>query len=234
MTSAELLVGAVLPYAATATFLVGVAYRFASWSKAPQPGKLTLYPTTGWNTKSAVKEALFFPNLYKGDRLLWSFAWSFHVSLAFALLGHLRVVTELVDSTLLAFGLSGVGIDRFSTVAGGAAGIILLFAVGALLLRRVLLPRARELSNTPDFLALLLLVAVIMSGNLVRFGSSPTDLAETRAWALSLVKLSPAVAVSPAVLVHVFCAELLIIYLPLSKLMHFGGMFYTLSLVRRS
>ena len=234
MTSGELLVGAVLPYTAIAVLAGGVAYRFVSWSKLPQPGKLTLYPTTGWGLSSALREALLFPNVYKGDRLLWLLAWPFHFALACAFLGHFRVVTGLIDAALEALGMTSVGIGEFSAVAGGVAGIVLLIAAGALLLRRLLLPRAREVSSMPDFVALLLLVAVIVSGNAMRFGSNPINLAETRAWALSLLKFAPAVPSNRAVLMHAFCAELLIIYLPLSKLMHFGGMFYTMALVRRS
>lgn len=234
MTTAELLVGAVLPYVAITTFVAGIAYRFSNWSKATQPGKLTLYPTKGWDTGTAVQEALFFPNLYQGDRLLWVLAWSFHAALLFAFLGHLRVVTGLLDSAMLALGLSTANIGILSTMAGGVAGIVLIIAVSALLLRRLLVQRAREISGGTDFLALLLLGAVIASGNLMRFGSSPVELAETRVWALSLVKFSPAVPTNPTVLLHAFCAELLILYLPLSKLMHFGGLFYTLALVRRT
>ena len=234
MMSAELLVGAVLPYVAMATFVAGIAYRFSSWSKTSQPGKLTLYPTTGWDASAAVKDAIFFPNLYQGDRLLWVLAWSFHAALAFAFLGHVRVVTGLLDSAMLALGLSTAGIATLSAVAGGAAGIVLIVAASALLCRRLLLRRAREISGGPDFLALLLLVAVIASGDLMRFGSTPIELAETRAWAISLVTFCPMVPTNPAVLLHAFCAELLILYLPLSKLMHFGGLFYTLALVRRT
>ena len=234
MTSAELLVGAVLPYVALATFAGGVAYRFASWSKTPQPGKLTLYPTNGWDLGSAFKEALFFPSLYEGDRFLWLLAWSFHAALAIALLGHLRVVTGFVDTVFEALGVTPAGIGNLSEVGGGAAGIILLVAVGALLLRRLLLARAREVSSLPDFVALLLLVAVILSGDAMRFGNSPIDLAETRTWAVSLLLFAPTPPANPAVLLHALCAELLLIYLPLSKLMHFGGVFFTMSLVRRS
>jgi nitrate reductase gamma subunit len=36
------------------------------------------------------------------------------------------------------------------------------------------------------------------------------------------------------VLLHLFCAELLVLYVAFSKLMHFGGFFVTFSLVKRS
>jgi nitrate reductase gamma subunit len=234
MKSAELLVGVVMPYLAVTTFLGGAAYRLISWSKLPQPGKMTLYPTRGWGLGAATREALFFPSLYRSDKWLWLLAWSFHVALALALVGHLRVFTGMIDSLLVAMGLSRSGLGILSAFAGGAAGLVLVVAASALLLRRLLLPRAREISSSPDFLALLLLIAVITTGDLMRFGSTAIDLAETRAWAASLLTLSPTAPTNPAFLLHAFCAEVLLIYLPLSKVMHFGGLFYTVALVRRS
>ena len=52
------------------------------------------------------------------SRLVW---------LALILLGHLRVFTN-VDSLLMALGMSEEGIQTMSSVAGGAAGIVILLA----------------------------------------------------------------------------------------------------------
>jgi nitrate reductase gamma subunit len=60
------------------------------------------------------------------------------------------------------------------------------------------------------------------------------DLAETRVWAASLLSFSPVVPAHPAFLLHAFLAELTILYIAFSKLMHFGGFFFTVSLIRRS
>jgi len=78
-----------------------------------------------------------------------------------------------------------------SAIAGGAAGIVLFVTVVTLLARRLLLARVREISGPPDFAALLLLVAVITTGNVMRFGGMHFDLAETRVWAASLLSFSP-------------------------------------------
>jgi nitrate reductase gamma subunit len=114
------------------------------------------------------------------------------------------------------------------------AGVVLLAAVLLLLGRRLFVTRVREISGAPDFIALFLLAAVITTGDLMRFASNPIELATTRAWALSLLTLSPAVALPSALLLHLLCAELLVFYLAFSKLMHFGGFFFTFSLVKRS
>ena len=234
MSSTALVVGGVLPYLAATFFAVGVLYRLLVWRRVPQPGLMTLYPTQGSSWRSLVKEALFFPSLFRGDKALWSFAWFFHVALALALVGHLRVVTGAIDRLFASVGIDAGGTATLAAVAGGLAGLVLLASVLLLLGRRVLVKRVREISSAPDFFALFLLVAVITTGDLMRFGVGHVDLAATRAWAASLFTLSPAVSLPPAVLLHLFCAELLVLHVAFSKLMHFGGFFFTFSLVKRS
>ena len=110
----------------------------------------------------------------------------------------------------------------------------MLIATLLLLLgRRLLVTRVREISSAPDFIGLFLLLAVITTGNLMRLAGSHIDLTATRAWAASLLTLSPSLALPPAVLMHLLCAELLVLYITFSKLMHFGGFFFTFSLVKR-
>jgi len=234
MGTSSFIVAGILPYLAAAAFLVGVAYRLRVWRRVKQPALMTLYPTEGAGWMSLVKEAMFFPSLFRGDRTLWLFSWFFHAALALALVGHLRVLTGAIDRGFLALGVGAGGLAALSSVAGGLAGIVLLATVLVLLGRRLAVRRVREISAVPDFFALLLLVAVITTGDLLRFGGGPVDLALTRAWALSLLTFSPAVALPPSVLLHLFCAELLVLYLAFSKLMHFGGFFFTFSLVKRS
>ncbi len=67
----------------------------------------------------------------------------------------------------------------------------------------------------------------------MRFHVNEIDLAETRVWALSLITFTPKIPVHPAILVHVFFAEMLILYVAFSKLIHFGGFLFTFSLVKR-
>jgi nitrate reductase gamma subunit len=234
MSSAAFIVTRVLPYLALGAFLLGVAYRLLTWRRVPQPALMTLYPRQGSGWKPLVKEALFFPGLFRGDKALWSFAWCFHAALALAFLGHLRVVTGLVDDAAALVGLHAGAMATLSSVAGRFAGLVLLATILLLLGRRVLLRRVREVSSVPDFFALFLLVAVIATGDLMRFGGGSVDLAATRAWALALPTLAPAPALPTALLLHLFCAELLVLHLAFSKLMHFGGFFFTFSLVKRS
>ena len=233
-TAFQFMVTAVLPYLTVGVFVAAALYRLVLWRRLPQPGTMTLFPTDGSGVVPLAKEALFFPSLFRGDRFLWSLAWTFHVTLVLTLIGHSRIVTTLLDRVL---GVAGVGptvVAAMSSLLGGAAGIILLVALAGLLGRRLLVPRVREISTAPDFVALLLLTAVVASGNLMRWTAGPDELAAARTWLTSLLSFAPTAPRSAGLVLHAFCAELLLAYIAFSKLMHFGGFFLTFSLTKRT
>ncbi len=228
----EFIVGGIIPYLAVLTFVVGMAYRFKVWFRTPQPGKMTLFPAPqGSTAKAVLAEALFFPSLFKGDKLLWSASWVFHATLVLVLVGHVRVFTGLADSIMLAVGMTKANIDKMSLTSGGAAGVILLASAILLLARRLAFTRVREISGVGDFVALLLLLSIFATGDLLRFGPH-FDLAQTREWAWSLLRFSPVVPHNPTFLLHAFLALLLIAYIPFSKVLHFGGIFFSQSVLR--
>jgi len=225
-------VGGLLPYLTVLAFVLGMGYRIYTWYKTPQPAKMMLFYTKEKSTlRGIVEEVLLFPSLFKGDRLLWSFSWIFHATLALVILGHIRVFTAFADTILRSLGMSTEGIDQMSATAGGAAGIVLLVAGILLLVRRFTIPRVREISRAPDFLALLLLIAIIITGDIMRFGAH-FDLEQTRIWAASLLTLAPVVPLNNMFLLHALFAQILIIFIPFSKILHFGGIFFTQALVK--
>lgn len=237
MNTYQVLVGVVLPYVALAAFVAGMVYRFRVWTRTPQPGKMKLFTrSSDTTTKGVLKEALFFRSLFNGDRVLWAFAWIFHVTLALVLLGHLRVVTSLIDRMLHGLGMSHEAIHDMSSMVGGAAGILLLATAALLLLRRIGMQRVREISGTPDFFILLLVIAIIATGNAIRFGNEAESIGvlyACREWIWGVFTFSPAVPEHGMFLSHVLLGQMLIILLPFSKLLHFGGIFFTQALVKR-
>lgn len=232
MSTIAFIVGVVMPFVAVIVFVAGMAYRFRAWFKTPQPGKMTLFPASQSPGRDVIAETLFFPSLFRGDRVLWLFAWLFHATLALVILGHLRVFTGLIDRMLMSFGMTHAGIDAMSAGAGGVAGVILLATGVLLLIRRSAMQRVREVSAFPDFFALLLLIAIILTGDMMRFGAH-FDLEVTRVWAGSLLAFSPQVPENGMFLLHAGLAFLLIMYIPFSKVLHFGGIFFTQALVKR-
>lgn len=233
MNTFAFILGVVLPYIVVPVFLLGMVYRFRTWFKTPQPGKMTLFPPSDSTFRGVLAEALFFPSLFRGDRVLWLFSWLFHATLALVLVGHIRVFTDLIDRVLLSAGMSPEGIDAMSHYSGGVAGIILLATGLLLLFRRLTIGRVREITSVPDFLAPLLLVAIITTGDLIRFAGH-FDLNETRIWAASLLTFSPIVPQNGMFLLHLALAQLLIVFIPFSKILHFGGIFFTQAIIKRS
>ena len=174
-----LFIGGVLPYFAILVFLGGMIFRFYVWSKTPQPGKMTLFPAPSSTSGGVISEFFFFPSLFRGDKVLWFFSWVFHVTLALVFLGHIRVFTGAADSILMSLGMSDQGIGWMSETLGGIAGIVLLTTGILLLIRRLVLNRVREISGMPDFFALLLIIAIVVTGDFMRFGAH-FDLEQTR------------------------------------------------------
>jgi nitrate reductase gamma subunit len=228
-------VGGVLPYIAVPIFVIGMIYRLWAWKKSPQPGKMTLFPAPSGVTGGTLSEILFFPSLFRGDKALWFFSWTFHVALALIAVGHLRVVTGLIDSMLGSFGMSAGGINAMSTYSGTAAGFVMMASGGVLLLRRLATQRVREITSFGDIFALLLILGVVVTGNMMRvMPGAHVNLADTRVWIASVVTFSPAVKGLPTMfLLHALLGQLVFIYIPFSKILHLGGIFFTQPLIQR-
>lgn len=233
MNTIRFIVGGILPYLVVPLFLAGMGYRFRAWLKAPQPAKMTLFPAEGETFGAVLAGALLLPSLFKGDRLLWLLAWFFHATLALVFLGHTRVFTGTADRILEAFGMTPKGLDLMSSLVGGAAGIILLVIGLLLLLRRLTIPRVREITRFPDVFATLLVIVVIITGDFLRF-SDHFDLKQTREWALSLLTFSPVIPANGMFLLHLALSQMLIMFIPFSKILHFGGIFFTHTLIKRN
>lgn len=224
-----------LPYITMAVFIVGMAYRLYVWSKTPQPGAMTLFPAPKDGSGlffGVLKESLFFPSLLKGDKLLWVFAWVFHITLALIFVGHIRVFTDFPAL----WEALGINAEQMSAISGGVAGIVIAIFAVLLLLRRVVILRVREISNFSDFLALLLIIAILTTGNLMRFGEH-FDLEITRTYFSQMLTFSltaSAIPQSGMFMLHFLLAQILIMFLPFSKILHFGGIFFTQTVIQKS
>jgi nitrate reductase gamma subunit len=223
-------VGVVLPPVAVLAFLLAMLYRIWAWKKLPQPF-MTLFPAPkGGLWKEVLKETLLFPSLFEGDKALWLLAWVFHVMLAFIFVGHVRV---FMDFPALWAAL-GINADTMSAVAGGAAGVAILAMALLLFLRRFTIRRVREITTPGDHFALLLILAILLTGNAMRF-LGHFDLNLTRDYFAALVTFrDPSPPLNGWFLAHFLLAQVLILYIPFSKILHFGGVFFTQAALKRS
>lgn len=231
----EFIILGLMPYLTVTVFVVAMVYRIRTWVKTPQPGAMTLFPAPSGKAATilgVIKESLFFPGLFKSDRLLWTSAWAFHAALALIIVGHIRVFT---DFPALWAALS-INADRMSAVSGGAAGLLILAFAVVLLLRRLVISRVREVTNFADVLVLLLIIAVLITGNAMRFGEH-FNLELTRQYFSRLAGFSLSASTLPGHVMftlHFLLAQLLIMFLPFSKILHLGGIFFTQTLIQKA
>ena len=231
----EIFIGRILPFVTLVLFAGGMAYRLYTWKKLPSP-KMTLFPAPkrgAAQLTGVLKETFFFSSLFKADKYLWFLGWIFHAMLALVFIGHFRVISWLPDRMLMGLGLDQAGIDTMSSTMGGAAGIVMLLTAIFILGRRFMIPRVKQISGNGDYFAMILILLILITGDAMRF-ISHFDLAETREYFHGLVTFSAATVPSnPWFLAHYLLGQILIMYMPFSKLLHFGGIFFTETLIQR-
>jgi nitrate reductase gamma subunit len=179
------------------------------------------------------KDTFLFPQVMDVDRLMWLFVIILHFFGVFLFIGHLRLFGEY---PIIASALGHDGMDRFAFLSGGTVGIVLLVTTIYFLIRRFKSPY-KDISTPEDYLLLVLVLLVLMMGNHLRFfGDVPVT--AYREYIHSLLTFSPdfpdILAVSTtkwSLVTHVLFSNMLLIYFPFSKLVHFVGTF-SVNLVR--
>lgn len=230
MTAISEIVGVMMPPVTFVIFVAAMLNRLLTWRKLPKPG-MTLFPAAKNGTaRGVLKETLLFPSLFRADRFLWVLSWVFHAMLALILIGHLRVVTDFPAL----WAALHINADTMSAAVGGAAGLMILIMVVLLIARRAGLSRVREISAPADYFALFLILAIVLTGNAMRF-LGHFDLAASRQYFASLVMFRwPDVPQNGWFLAHLFLGQVLLLYIPFSKILHLGGVFFTQAAIKRS
>lgn len=210
---------ALLFYAATAVLALGVAAKIRSYLRTPAPLKIPTTPAP--TTPSGValrlaREVVLFESLFKSSKWTWLFGWMFHAALLLVLLRHLRYFQEPVWTPVL-------WVQFFGTYAGFAmvAGLAGLWA------RRFLVDRVRYISTPSDHLHLALLLAIGLSGLMMRFVAH-TDIVALKAFMLGLMRFDwQPLPGDPLLLLHLTLVALLMFVFPISKLLHAPGLFFS-------
>ena len=202
--------------------------------------KLESPTSTFWVVARMALEVFLFRSLWRNDRVelkrqekliyspkrfLWLGGLLFHWSLAIILFRHLRFFTEPVLPGIAAVdsldGLFQIGIPSlFMTDAA------ILVALTYLFIRRTFFPQLRLISLPCDYFALFLLLAIVLSGLLMRHFFK-TDLERVKELVIGLISLRPVVpaALGSFFYMHLFLVSMLLAYFPFSKLMHAPGVF---------
>jgi nitrate reductase gamma subunit len=208
-----------------------------SWIK---PSKLDNPTTTAGTVGRMALEILLFRSLFRNTRTqltqgpklsygsskwLWLGAIAFHYSFFIILARHMRFFTEPVP---LPFewldkldGILQVGVPTLYMTE-----IVILAALAYLFLRRVVVPQLRYISLPADYFPLFLILAIVISGVLMRYFIR-TDIMDIKTLTMGLATLNFTVPENIGVIfyIHVFLVATLLVYFPMSKLMHLGGVF---------
>ena len=206
-------------YTATLLLVGGLAYKIFDYSRTPAP---LVIPTTPAPTTQAgviyrmAKEVVVFESLFKANKWIWVFGWLFHFGLLLVLLRHLRYFTQPV------WGWVSV-LQPF----GKYASFMMVIGLAGLLARRFLVDRVRYISTPSDYLMLVLILAIGVSGMLMTFVAH-TDIIALKSFFLGLMYLDiQPLPQDPVLLIHLALVAFLMVIFPVSKLLHAPGLFFS-------
>jgi len=174
------------------------------------------------NMKTEMKEG---KAVYGSEKLLWLAGLAFHWSFLFIFVRHYRFFVQDVPTAIQLM----EGMDSFFQIGAPLfymTDAVILGAVTFLLVRRVYLPQIRYISLAADFFPLFLILAIAISGILMRYFFK-THIVAVKQLAIGLVSLNPTIpeGIGAIFYVHLFLICVLLMYFPFSKLMHMGGVF---------
>lgn len=187
---------------------------YGVWKRQYRP-TIHIFPgsrSQGAKWKRAIKGFVFFTGLYKRDKVLWLGSWSLHLGLLLVIVAHVRVILPPgIDPICLQVALIGSGL---MTVSGTY-----------LLLRRMVVQRVREITDFRDYLAECILLSFSVTAFLVVLdGGVSSEI--LRHYVSGLLMGTTAVIEVQRIFVwHLLAAQLLLIVIPFSHLLHLGGIF---------
>ncbi len=147
---------ALLFWFATVVIILGLAVKIRQYWVTPAPLKI---PTTPAPTTQAgviyrmAKEVIVFESLFKSNKWIWLFGWMFHVSLALVLARHIRYFQEQPWFWV-----------NIIQPFGKYAAFTMVIGLLGLLVRRFVVARVRYISAPSDYLMLIMLIFIGISG----------------------------------------------------------------------
>lgn len=206
-------------YLATLLLVVGLVYKIFDYSRTPAPLKIPTTPAP-MTQKGVVyrmaKEVVLFESLFKSNKWIWVFGWLFHFGMLLVLIRHLRYFITPIPEWLL-----------FIQPFGKYASIMMVVGLLGLLARRFVVDRVRYISTPSDYLMLVLLIGIGVTGMLTTFVVH-TDIVALKQFFMGLMffDLQP-VPQDPIILAHLAMVALLMVIFPISKLLHAPGLFFS-------
>lgn len=213
-------------YTAALFWLVtGTLFKVVFWLRSQSRLSIPLAPAPATNAGVAGRmmlELFVFRSLWRASRLTWMASIALHYGLLLVLLMHLRFAADYLPLWLVPF----IRISGWASLAL-IGGLLILF------LRRCLVDRIRYISAPSDYLHLLLIMAIALSGVLLK-RAWPTDLYQVGSFLRGAVTLSwQPLPDHTGLVVHLLLVLLLLLVFPISKLVHGVGILVTPTFTQR-
>jgi nitrate reductase gamma subunit len=210
-------------YLAFGVFFIGTAVRLVKIFLEPRhPATLQIYPQRRPAWLYALADTLLFPTVRRHKPLLWVFLMILHICILLLILGHLELFGEIGFLQILPHEIF---------LGQGYVGLLSAVALLYLLFRRFRSP-VRELSVPEDYYLLILLFLIVIFGSEMDwarrwYGYDSIGVEQYRTYLYSLLLFEPDVPAeltgmghSFMLILHVFFANLFLMFFPFSQAMH--------------
>lgn len=210
-------------YAAMAVFILGVAVRVVSmWRRPKHPATLQIFPEKRPKWLWALHDTFLLPTVRRHNPILWVFLMAFHLAFLLLIIGHLELIGEIPLFQV---------IEHEIFLGRGFVGLVLAVSLLFFLFRRFVSPN-RDLSIPEDYYLLILLFLTVLFGSEMDWARTWYEYGELgvddyRAYLSSLLLFRPELpdamtwtGHSFMLVLHVFFANLFLMFFPFSKIMH--------------
>lgn len=210
-------------YFAFAVFFLGTTVRIIKIARAPRnPATLQIFPERKPQWLWALHDTFLFPTVRKHRPILWFFLIVFHACLLLLIIGHLELLGE--------FDILQV-IPHEIFLGKGFVGLATVLALLFFLFRRFKSP-VRDLSVPEDYYLLILLFLIALFGSEMDwarswYGYGELTVDDYRAYLGSMILFQPELPYGATfsghsfmLVLHVFFANLFLIFFPFSQSMH--------------
>lgn len=204
----------------------GSYYEEVEWWKKPREVSVIT------EIKEMLKEMLFIKKLFENQRPLWWISYSLHLGIyllagwtVLLVLGATAELSGLAVNSAAAKDSLWVSFLFYLTSIVGFVGLILaVLGSGALFLRRAFDGTLKKYTTPQEYLNVLLLLVVTLSGLMA--WSSDLSFGNARGLMESLLTFAP-VEAGAGLSVHLFLLGIMFIYIPMSKMSHYIGKYFT-------
>jgi len=210
-------------YVAFGVFIIGSAVRIINiWRQPKNPSTLQIYPEKKPKWLWAISDTFLFPTVRRQNPLHWVFLILFHICIFLLIIGHIELIDE--------FSIFQI-IEHEVFLGGGYVGLILSITLLFFLFRRFRSP-VRELSVPEDYYLIILLFLTVLFGSQMDwartwYGYGEMTVDDYQMYLYSLLIFQPELPEAVTwsghsfmLVLHIFFANLFLIFFPFSKIMH--------------